>query len=172
MAQQPPVQAQPANQLPAQYSQIYTLGVTAGIKRDGTQFESSDFTDGVWCRFQRGVPKKIGGYTQLFSSFRGPARGMVLNGYNGVNYIFAGNQLGLDVFLTGQTLALGAGPYSAQFLVGYSQFAVSANTTTSFTITSTTNKAMSYLLVFLFIAIDANASLNISTALSISLSKE
>ena len=40
MAQQPPVQAQPANQLPAQYSQIYTLGVTAGIKRDGTQFES------------------------------------------------------------------------------------------------------------------------------------
>ena len=139
MAQQPPVQAQPANQLPAQYSQIYTLGVTAGIKRDGTQFESSDFTDGVWCRFQRGVPKKIGGYTQLFSSFRGPARGMVLNGYNGVNYIFAGNQLGLDVFLTGQTLALGAGPYSAQFLVGYSQFAVSANTTTSFTITSTTN---------------------------------
>ena len=139
MAQQPPVQAQPANQLPAQYSQIYTLGVTAGIKRDGTQFESSDFTDGVWCRFQRGVPKKIGGYTQLFSSFRGPARGMVLNGYNGVNYIFAGNQLGLDVFLTGQSLAVGAGPYSAQFLVGYSQFAVSANTTTSFTITSTTN---------------------------------
>jgi len=132
MAEQP-------SQIPQQYSQVYALGVAAGIKRDGTIFESTECTDGVWCRFQRGVPKKIGGYTQLFSSFRGPARGMVLNGYNGVNYIFAGNQLGLDVFLTGQSLAVGAGPYSAQFLVGYSQFAVSANTTTSFTITSTTN---------------------------------
>jgi len=132
MAEQP-------SQIPQQYSQVYALGVAAGIKRDGTIFESTECTDGVWCRFQRGAPKKIGGYTQLFSSFRGPARGMVLNGYNGVNYIFAGNQLGLDVFLTGQSLAVGAGPYSAQFLVGYSQFAVSANTTTSFTITSTTN---------------------------------
>ena len=132
MAEQP-------SQIPQQYSQVYALGVAAGIKRDGTIFESTECTDGVWCRFQRGTPKKIGGYTQLFSSFRGPARGMVLNGYNGVNYIFAGNQLGLDVFLTGQSLAVGAGQYSAQFLVGYSQFAVSANTTTSFTITSTTN---------------------------------
>jgi len=137
MAEQP-------SQIPQQYSQVYALGVAAGIKRDGTIFESTECTDGVWCRFQRGTPKKIGGYTQLFSSFRGPARGMVLNGYNGVNYIFAGNQLGLDVFLTGQSLAVGAGPYFAQFLVGYSQFAVTANTTTSLTITSATNHTSLY----------------------------
>ena len=34
---------------------IYTLGVQAGIKRDGTQFESREFTEGVWSRFQRMV---------------------------------------------------------------------------------------------------------------------
>lgn len=49
-----------------QREMIYTLGVTPGIKRDGTTFESREFSDGEWCRFQRGVPKKIGGYRQMF----------------------------------------------------------------------------------------------------------
>ena len=33
-----------------------------GIKRDGTKFDGNFYTDGQWCRFQRGMPRKIGGY--------------------------------------------------------------------------------------------------------------
>jgi hypothetical protein len=34
----------------------------AGIKRDGTKFEGDFYTDGQWVRWQRGLPRKIGGY--------------------------------------------------------------------------------------------------------------
>ena len=46
-------------QVEPQYNEVYTLGVQPGIKRDGTTFESREYSDGVWCRFQRGVPKKL-----------------------------------------------------------------------------------------------------------------
>jgi hypothetical protein len=39
-----------------------------GIKRDGTKFEGDNYTDGQWVRWQRGLPRKMGGYktTQKF----------------------------------------------------------------------------------------------------------
>lgn len=122
-----------------QYNQVYTLFLKPGIKRDGTTFESSECPDATWCRFQRGVPKKMGGYTQLFTTFNGVPRGMAMNSYNGLNYIFSGNQTGLDIFTTGQSLGAGSGPYRATFLKGYSPFSITSNTTNTFTITSTTN---------------------------------
>jgi len=33
-----------------------------GIKRDGTKYEGDFYVDGQWVRFQRGLPRKIGGY--------------------------------------------------------------------------------------------------------------
>lgn len=36
-----------------------------GIKRDGTKFDGDFYTDGQWCRFQRGLPRKIGGYRSI-----------------------------------------------------------------------------------------------------------
>ena len=124
------------NQVPEQYNSVYTLGVTAGIKRDGTTFEARECSDGEWCRFQRMVPKKIGGYRELFSTFNGIPRGMVTNAYNGVNYVFTGNNQGIDVFTTGTTFGVGAGPFAGIINKGYSNFAVASNTTTTFTITS------------------------------------
>ena len=123
----------------SQYNQIYTLGLEAGIKRDGTKFESRECSDGTWCRFQRGVPKKMGGYQEIFSTFNGIPRGMVMNSYNGVNYVFSGNQNTLDVFATGQTFGLGAGPFPANMLAGYAKFIVASSTTHTFTITSATD---------------------------------
>jgi hypothetical protein len=131
-----------------QYSQIYTLLTKAGIKRDGTQFESEDCSDGLWCRFQRGVAKKMGGYRELFSTFSGILRGMVTNAYNGVNYVFAGWSGGMNIFTTGTTLGIGSGPYDAQFLAGYSRFSVYSNTTTSFKIRSYAATPISYASVF------------------------
>jgi hypothetical protein len=98
---------------------IYTLGVKPGIKRDGTTFESREFTDGAWTRFQRGVPKKMGGYRQMFRDPNGVARGMIVNAYNGLNFIFAGNANTLDAFTTGTTLGAGTGPYTCTMNVGY-----------------------------------------------------
>lgn len=36
-----------------------------GIKRDGTKFEGDTYVDGQWVRFQRGLPRKIGGYRSI-----------------------------------------------------------------------------------------------------------
>jgi len=125
--------------VPAQYNQIYTLAVQAGIKRDGTVFQSREYTDGEWCRFQRGMPKKMGGYREMFGSFRGIARGMISNSYDGVNYIFTGNQDGIDVFTTGTSFGVGSGPYVANILNGYSQFTGAKTGAAQFTITGTTD---------------------------------
>lgn len=121
----------PVNQ---QYSLVHTLGVKPGIKRDGTTFESQEFSDGVWCRFQRGVPKKMGGYREIFTTFNGIPRGMITNSYNGVNYVFVGNENGLDVFTTGTTFGVGSGPFPAIIYPGYGGTALVSNTGTSFTV--------------------------------------
>jgi hypothetical protein len=115
-------------------SLIYTLGVQAGIKRDGTTFESREFTDGEWCRFQRGVPRKIGGYRQMFKDPNGIARGMIVNAYNGLNYIFAGNETTLDAFTTGTTLGAGNGPFPVVMNWGYAEEPIVSTGTNDFTV--------------------------------------
>jgi len=118
----------------SQYTRIYSLLVAPGIKRDGTVFQAEQYTDGVWCRFQRGDPKKIGGFATLFTSFNGIYRGMINIPYNGVNYVFAGTANSLDVFTTGTTYGSGSGPYIVNMLPGIVQATVTANTTTQITI--------------------------------------
>jgi len=118
----------------SQYTSIYSLAIPAGIKRDGTQFQNDQYTDGVWCRFQRGDPKKMGGYRTLFTSNVGIYRGMVVQPYNGVNYIFAGNYQELDVFTCGINFGSGSGPFTANILPGTSQFTLVSHTSSSFTI--------------------------------------
>ena len=88
----------------------------------------------VICRFQRGDPKKMGGYRTLFTSNIGIYRGMVVQPYNGVNYIFAGNYQELDVFTCGINFGTGSGPFAANILPGTVQFTLVSNTTSSFVI--------------------------------------
>jgi len=118
----------------SQYTSIFSLAIPAGIKRDGTQFQNDQYTDGVWCRFQRGDPKKMGGYRTLFTSNIGIYRGMVVQPYNGVNYIFAGNYQELDVFTTGINFGTGSGPFAANILPGTVEFVLVSNTSSSFVI--------------------------------------
>jgi hypothetical protein len=96
-------------------SKIFTLFVKPGIKRDGTRFEADEYNDGKWARFQRGKAKKIGGYRQMFASPTGIPRGMITNSLNGVNYIYAGNYRGIEVFNTGTDQGVGVGPFRAEF---------------------------------------------------------
>jgi hypothetical protein len=113
-----------------QFTQIYSLAIPAGIKRDGTIFQNDQYTDGVWCRFQRLEPKKIGGYKTIFTAFNGIYRGMISIPYNGVNYIFAGTAETLDVFTTGTTYSVGSGPFVVNMLPGSVFANVISNTTT------------------------------------------
>jgi len=96
-------------------SKIFTLFVKPGIKRDGTRFEADEYNDGKWVRFQRGKAKKIGGYRQMFASPTGIPRGMITNSLNGVNYIYAGNYKGVEVFNTGTDQGVGIGPFPVEF---------------------------------------------------------
>lgn len=54
----------------------FTLVTKPGIKRDGTSLEGQFYNDGEWVRFQRGRPKKMGGYRTILSEFTGPIRGV------------------------------------------------------------------------------------------------
>lgn len=61
-----------------------------GIKRDGTQFEGDNYIDGLWCRFQRGLPRKIGGYVGVTSSVPELARGLTSFSADGTQYLHMG----------------------------------------------------------------------------------
>jgi hypothetical protein len=58
----------------------YTIKSLPGIKRDGTRFENGFYVDGQWCRFQRGLPRKMGGYRRVSAELPEISRG--LNSYN------------------------------------------------------------------------------------------
>lgn len=47
-----------------------------GVKRDGTKFDGDFYTDGQWVRFQRGLPRKIGGYRSIVKTLSEISRGI------------------------------------------------------------------------------------------------
>jgi hypothetical protein len=55
---------------------LFPIVSQPGIKRDGTQFASRFYIDGQWCRFQRGLARKMGGYKQLLDGLPNVPRGM------------------------------------------------------------------------------------------------
>lgn len=61
-----------------------------GIKRDGTEFEGDYYTDGQWCRFQRGLPRKIGGYRNTTPRLRQKVYGMSSFSADLLNYLACG----------------------------------------------------------------------------------
>jgi hypothetical protein len=73
-----------------------------GIKRDGTKFEGNYYVDGQWVRFQRGLPRKIGGYRALQDRLDGIARGMHIHNYNGYTYVHIGTKDGVFRFRLSQ----------------------------------------------------------------------
>ena len=115
-------------------SVVYTLGLAPGVKRDGTVFESRECTDGLWNRFQRGTPRKIGGYSRMFLDKYGIARGIIANAYNGQNFIFTGTEETIDAFTTSLSFAAGTGPSKAVINVGYAETAVTSNTSSTFVV--------------------------------------
>ena len=73
-----------------------------GIKRDGTRFEGEYYVDGQWCRFQRGLPRKIGGYQAITSYATGIVRQFHTQAQDGDIYTHIGHSDGVQRFVIDQ----------------------------------------------------------------------
>ena len=62
-----------------------------GIKRDGTRVEGDQYVDGQWVRFQRGLPRKMGGYRSINKFLRGLPRALTEYTQDLLTYIHAGS---------------------------------------------------------------------------------
>jgi hypothetical protein len=87
---------------------VFTIDTLPGVQRDGTIFDMNFYTDALWVRFQRGRPRKIGGYRAITSDANGYSRGLYVNSTDGNNQVFNGYNNGLEV-LNINNLGIGSG---------------------------------------------------------------
>jgi len=78
-------------------SKVFTVDTQAGIQRDGTVLDRQFYNDGRWVRFQRGRPRKMGGYRVISGQLSGPSRGIWVNTQNAITSVFSGYNNGLQV---------------------------------------------------------------------------
>ena len=78
--------------------QIVQISSKPGIKRDGTKFEGDQYVDGQWVRFQRGLPRKIGGYRSINKFLRGLPRALHEYTQDLQTYVHAGSADRLERF--------------------------------------------------------------------------
>ena len=89
--------------------QVVPLRSQPGIKRDGTRFEGDFYVDGQWVRFQRGLPRKIGGYTAINHYANGIVRQFHTQALNNNIYTHMGTGYGVQR-MTIDTLGTTGGP--------------------------------------------------------------
>jgi hypothetical protein len=87
---------------------VFSIDTQPGIQRDGTVLDKQFYNDGRWVRFQRGRPRKIGGFKVISGDLKGPSRGIWINSQNNFTSIFSGYSDGLQV-LTIDDNGVGAG---------------------------------------------------------------
>jgi hypothetical protein len=83
--------------------QIVQIRSAPGIKRDGTKFEGDQYVDGQWVRFQRGLPRKIGGYRSINKFLRGLPRALAEYTQDLLTYVHAGSSDRLERFFIDST---------------------------------------------------------------------
>jgi len=76
---------------------VFAIDTMPGVQRDGTFFDKNFYSEGRWVRFQRGRPRKIGGYRSITNDASGYSRGIYVNSVDGNNQIFNGYNNGLEV---------------------------------------------------------------------------
>ena len=69
-----------------------------GIKRDGTRLEGDQYVDGRWVRFQRGLPRKMGGYRAINKYLKAIARTLHEYTLDLLTYVHAGSADRLEQF--------------------------------------------------------------------------
>lgn len=79
-------------------TQPIPLASQPGIQRDGTTLAAMAHTDGQWCRWQRGLPRKMGGYKVIQPYLTGIERAIFSQAQSGYRYQAMGNATALDTF--------------------------------------------------------------------------
>src|SRR5262245_56061913 len=77
-------------------TQPFELPFLAGIKRDGTRFDTDRYVDGQWVRDQRGRPQKIGGYRQLTAGLSNRPHLLSFHPRAGLGYLHTFHRAGLE----------------------------------------------------------------------------
>lgn len=90
-------------------SQPIPIRSQPGIRRDGTQFDGDNYTDGLWCRFQRGLPRKMGGFRSVTALLAEKVYGMSSFSADLINFL----SLGTGSFLYQAELNANTGNLSA-----------------------------------------------------------
>ena len=69
-----------------------------GIKRDGTRFEGDQYVDGQWVRFQRGLPRKIGGFRSINKYLSEVSRSLIGYSEDDLTYVHSGSASKIERF--------------------------------------------------------------------------
>lgn len=82
----------------AESLKLFPLRGQAGVKRDGTDTEGNYWSDPLWTRFYRSLPRSMPGYRSMSEELSGPSRGLFVNP-NGAGFIdiFNGSSDKLEV---------------------------------------------------------------------------
>ena len=75
---------------------VFSIDTLPGVQRDGTFLDKNYYTDGKWVRFQRGRPRKVGGFREITGGLAGPSRGIFVNPQASFNNVFNGYSDGLQ----------------------------------------------------------------------------
>ena len=105
-------------------AKVVALQIKPGIQRDGTTFNAPSYMDGQWCRFQNGLPRKMGGYRGIFLNASGISRGMTMSSTNGLNYVISGTNNNLQQWSTDNDDGVGSGPVTFTIAGGVSTFTI------------------------------------------------
>lgn len=75
---------------------LYEFLSQPGVRRDGTRLDSDFYNDGVWVRWQRGKPRKMGGYRAMSQLANGPVRSLMVDSRNAINSAHYFSQWGVQ----------------------------------------------------------------------------
>lgn len=128
--------------MPAPASQFpFRLLSQPGIKRDGTLYEGRNYVDGRWCRWQRGKPRKMGGYKASTSKLTGISRGLNVFAQDMVTYVHNGWYGGIETVQLDLN-GLATGDPVARTPVGFNSNAANAWSMTAMYNSAGTNTAI------------------------------
>jgi hypothetical protein len=77
---------------------IVPIRSSPGIKRDGTKFDGDHYVDGQWCRFQRSLPRKMGGYRSINRYLKDVVRALHEYTQDSLTYVHAGSANAVERF--------------------------------------------------------------------------
>jgi hypothetical protein len=83
----------------AEIKKLFKIPSLPGVRRDGTTLDSDFFNEAQWCRWQRGRPKKMGGFARMTNQLRGPIRSTMVWSRESLNAVYAFSAYGIEMML-------------------------------------------------------------------------